>query len=427
MWCNMTIRYVSINGNNNNDGLTENTAWRNTSYAGQYAISGDIIRILPGTYLNDDLHIYNSGTSTNRIIFEGYDPSGQNIKPIISGGYPGSSGVCIANIPQGAANRKGYITIKNLIIQNFSYCLQAHGDNWIVQNLILRNAYMGLTPYCINSLFEDCIAYDIDWVGHKFGSVIQPDMNIQADDASHNSIIRKLEAYRCTHNGIDMKAASYLTFEDCYVHDNPGNGLYITNCSHHITVMRCRAENNGEHGIKVQGAAYCDIRECISIGHNVTSTRCGFMTTFDPSVDSIIGYHWVSKNNTFIDCYAENNGKNYYVWNDDGHKFIRCTSLNPLNKDFDIESSTYKVTNLLIQDLPNKSYLIRLLNSASQGRILSTTKQDMTTTGSTFPIAVCDTTSCYIDFNQIGSITLNLSGGTCPNPICNITIANIYE
>ena len=64
--------YVSIIGEDTNNGKTEDSAWRTISYAANKAKAGDTIYIKAGEYTNEHIIVKNSGTSSNPIIFEGY-------------------------------------------------------------------------------------------------------------------------------------------------------------------------------------------------------------------------------------------------------------------------------------------------------------------------------------------------------------------
>ena len=54
--------YVSISGDNANDGLSTGTAWRNVQYAANHVQAGDTVKILDGVY-NETVNIPASGSA----------------------------------------------------------------------------------------------------------------------------------------------------------------------------------------------------------------------------------------------------------------------------------------------------------------------------------------------------------------------------
>lgn len=68
--CLATNYYIAINGNNNNNGLTENTAFRTIQYAAGIIQPGDSCIVLPGTY-NERAEILISGNENAPIVFAG--------------------------------------------------------------------------------------------------------------------------------------------------------------------------------------------------------------------------------------------------------------------------------------------------------------------------------------------------------------------
>jgi len=60
--------YVSVNGNNSNDGLTASTAFATLEYASNIVAAGDSVLVLSGSYTGFDIRT--SGTSTQPIVFK---------------------------------------------------------------------------------------------------------------------------------------------------------------------------------------------------------------------------------------------------------------------------------------------------------------------------------------------------------------------
>jgi len=107
-----TSYYVSTTGNNNNDGLSPSSAWRNVQYAANHVAAGDTVNILGGVY-NETVNIPVSGSaSSGPITFQNYAGQtatldGTGLK--IPGGQYG-----LINIQS-----QSYITIQGLEIRNY--------------------------------------------------------------------------------------------------------------------------------------------------------------------------------------------------------------------------------------------------------------------------------------------------------------------
>jgi len=120
--------YVSLNGNDYNDGLSIDTAWRHISYAVSKADVGDIIYVLEGTYEDEHVSFPKSGIDVAPIKFLSYPQNSQ--KPVLDGldltgtainignnSYIEISGFKIVRYGTGIASR--YTTTTNLFLHNF--------------------------------------------------------------------------------------------------------------------------------------------------------------------------------------------------------------------------------------------------------------------------------------------------------------------
>ena len=107
-----TNYYVSTSGNNNNDGLSPTSAWRNIQYAAEHVTAGDTVNILGGVY-NELVNIPVSGSAeAGYITFQNY--SGQTAvidgkRLAVPGGQYG-----LINIAS-----QSYIVIQGLEIRNY--------------------------------------------------------------------------------------------------------------------------------------------------------------------------------------------------------------------------------------------------------------------------------------------------------------------
>src|ERR1700751_6251970 len=104
--------YVSTSGDNNNDGLSPTSAWRNIQYAADHVAGGDTVNILGGVY-NELVNIPVSGSANaGYITFQNY--AGQTAVidgkslPVPGGQYG------LINIAS-----QSYIIIQGLEIRNY--------------------------------------------------------------------------------------------------------------------------------------------------------------------------------------------------------------------------------------------------------------------------------------------------------------------
>jgi len=206
----MTQYYVSLIGNNLNNGLTESTAWRTITYSATKAQAGDTVNIEGGNYGEEYVIIENSGNVNNPIIFQGYDGT-----PIITGNNIeyGISAIGSNLVP------KQYITLNNIKVTNYSngiyfkYANHITVDKCIVDNIGVGalSGYGILYEHTDNSVIRNCTLTD---GGSMVGIYIIE---------SHNNIVDNCKVYQIT------------TLQDyamviAYGHDN--------------TIQNCLAQNN---------------------------------------------------------------------------------------------------------------------------------------------------------------------------------------
>lgn len=107
-----TTYYVSTSGNNNNDGLSQGTAWQTIQWAANHVVAGDTVNVLGGTY-NETVNIPASGSATaGYISFQNYP--GQT--PIVDG-----TGLSIPGGQYGLFNiaSQSYVIIQGFEVQNY--------------------------------------------------------------------------------------------------------------------------------------------------------------------------------------------------------------------------------------------------------------------------------------------------------------------
>ncbi len=148
-----TTYYVSLNGNDSNDGLTETTAWRTIAYAASSSSPvspGDTVYIKAGDYGQEDIFIdKNYAPSDARISFIGYQNSPSDIT---SFNFNYGDNVDASLMPlinpndrtagEGINISDSYnITIKNIQIANCLGGISIWNTNTINSNIILENIF----------------------------------------------------------------------------------------------------------------------------------------------------------------------------------------------------------------------------------------------------------------------------------------------
>jgi hypothetical protein len=167
-------------GNNLNDGLTPATAWLTLQKANNNAIAGDLF-LLRGTFVNQWINPFNSGTMTNKIAFK--KETGQ------------SAIIEIGNF-DGAINLGGrsHIVIDGLEIRNVAFPVTLAGgtNNIWLRNLYVHNSGQTLLRVANNIRIEDSVFTDIGNPQTNEGDAIillaDPDGNVAGND--HNLVVR---------------------------------------------------------------------------------------------------------------------------------------------------------------------------------------------------------------------------------------------
>jgi len=182
--------YVSTSGNDNNDGLTEATAWRSINYSAKKVKSGDTVWIKSGNYGNENVIFKNSGKEGSPISFIGYKntrgditsmyytyakgkPLNANEMPMLDGGDRGKFAVGID------LSKKSYVILKNIQVTNYSILVRGGGKSHhlILDNIIAKDAG------------NDYAYSQIEGAGYGF---------VFSDDDSYNNTIKNCIAINAT-------------------------------------------------------------------------------------------------------------------------------------------------------------------------------------------------------------------------------------
>ena len=287
---NHTTYYVSVDGNDNNDGLSENTAWRTIAYAASEESpvnAGDTIYIKAGDYGQEDIFIEkNFSPKSNPIVFIGYQNTPGDIKD-----FPFEYGddVDPSIMPLITANdrTKGdginisdsySITIKNIQIANNLTGIDVWNSKSISSNIVLENIFMK----------------NIGW---EYSTAI-------AFKEADNNTIKNCLIVNATGSGMDLWGDENL-IENCKIYSNESeltsDGTY-TSMDYYIvlkgdnnTVRNCYAERDGDledvgHGFEIKEK-----------GENNLFVDC----TVKNMIAGCFSVRWAKvKNNEFRNCKA---------------------------------------------------------------------------------------------------------------------------
>jgi Secretion system C-terminal sorting domain len=141
--------FVSTTGNDNNDGLTEATAWRTINFAAKKAKSGDTVWIKSGNYGNENVIVKNSGKEGFPISFIGYKTTTGDItsmyytyakgKPLDPKEMPMLDGGDRSKNTAINLTGREYISIKNIQITNYEKGLfSSNGNNLLIENIVAK-------------------------------------------------------------------------------------------------------------------------------------------------------------------------------------------------------------------------------------------------------------------------------------------------
>jgi|GEM_PF-1260841 len=241
--------FVSTDGNDSNDGVTEESAWKTIAHAAQIARAGDIVYIKAGDYRNEQITFANSGTKDFPIIFEGYQSTpGDNPKinfqvgseldstlmPLLDGGDR-SNGIAFYITTQH------YIEIKNIQISNY--------EVGVILSYSKDSGHNSLT---------NVIAKDLGDINDSYSGVA-----FKCYLGNKNSLTNCL-AYNAAAEGISIESSDSNTIKGCSVICDDATNLnsgtdyyiYIGGSNNHITdcyIERVGDLQHGGHGIGVKG------------------------------------------------------------------------------------------------------------------------------------------------------------------------------
>ncbi|MDD4713552.1 MAG: right-handed parallel beta-helix repeat-containing protein [Bacteroidales bacterium] len=296
-----TDYYVSLTGNNGNLGTTPESAWRTFTYAATRAQAGDHVYIKGGNYGDEHVIVSYAGTSSNPIVFEGYEGT-----PIFDGSDYTGYAIRIISKP--------YVTLKNVRVTKYRYGI------WVDVN-----SHYAIVDSCVA---DSCCNTDYVTKGYDgYGILVQ------------SSNYCKLINCSTTDNGGDnifLSKANYCTLENCSVYSKQTvSNQWITDYyvvlawSSYNTIRNCYAEDingsyKGNHGFIIKDGGSGTQHSTGNLFVNCTAKK------FE---EGFVCAHGAYQN--MIDsCYADNTGKhssfNFCFQNREGahdNTFSNCTAV----------------------------------------------------------------------------------------------------
>jgi RNA polymerase sigma factor (sigma-70 family) len=204
--------YVKPTGNDANDGLTEQSAWRTITHAANSAKAGDLVLVAAGDYGAEEVRFPNDGMEGRPIVIQGHGGT-----PVLQSEDKEKHAFVIAG--------RKYITVRNFLVKGFGHAVNfCKGSSYCTAENIVADSpgAVGIHVSGKNDhvLIDGCVVRNGGWNGiMAFGTKGEiSDITIQ-----------NCEVYsQFKHNGIDLhtnvRRAKIL---NNYVHDSPTMGIFV--------------------------------------------------------------------------------------------------------------------------------------------------------------------------------------------------------
>jgi hypothetical protein len=248
--------YVAPGGSDDAPG-TQALPWASFQYAADTAQPGDAVCFRGGTYPTEETHLTRSGTSTASITFIAYPGE----VPVLDGGGT-AGGLLILD------QYTSYVRISGLTLRGFTiWGMELSGENRYVYldhldveggEASIRFTYGETEAPPAEGPVEHITLEDSAIHGSQYSAV-----DCTPGPCNH-MVIRRVEIYNTGIAGQDFYGSDGLEFargypvlvEDCYVHDNGGDGIDLnsrdrTGNATGVFVRRNRVVRNHLNGIKL--------------------------------------------------------------------------------------------------------------------------------------------------------------------------------
>ena len=249
--------YVAPEGDDNQFG-SEQQPWASFQWAADKASPGDTICFRDGVYISDDIHISNSGREDALITFAAYPGE----YPILDGGGSASE---LLVLDGGVA----HIRLSGFALRNYriwGILLSGKNHHIYLDHLDVEGGEAGIRFTYANSAEEPPVEGPIEHIllenslihGSQYSAV-----DCTPGPCNHITLSR-LEVFNTGltgdayygSDGIEFARGHHVLVEDCYVHDNGGDGIDLGSRDREghiegIIVRRNRVVRNHLNGIKV--------------------------------------------------------------------------------------------------------------------------------------------------------------------------------
>ncbi|MDP6355039.1 MAG: right-handed parallel beta-helix repeat-containing protein, partial [Planctomycetota bacterium] len=222
--------YVSLTGDDKNNGKTEETAWRTFTHATEQAKAGDTVYIKAGDYGPERITVRNSGTKDKPIVFQGYqkepgDNPFPNYKP---GDAPDPALMPLLNGKDGTGiaiklRNKKHVQFKNLALTRYDWGIYPlNCEHIVLDHVFATNCYKEENP-----------SYG---VGFYF-------------IASHHSAVRDCIVADASGNNIVALRSNFMVIENCKTYATVEDGIkrpdygIVIGDSHDCVIRNCLAHN----------------------------------------------------------------------------------------------------------------------------------------------------------------------------------------
>jgi len=281
-----TIYYVSLDGNDNWSGLQPNPSgndgpFRTIQHAARIATPGTTIYIRGGLY-----------QLAGQVI--GFKNSGEEGAPITIAGMPGEQ------VEITSSGSKPIFDFSPM------YGNQTGGFGWYVfRNFKISGGRYGwwFHPYG-NLDWDPNVNTMEELVFDQYHDFLIEDVEVDGNGLVEtaiyvrNSGVRNLTVRRCRFHhtigtegtvdigewrdeyiahGIPMSASNNLRFEDCDFYNavhQQASGIVTQPCVYNVTLVRCRAFNNGKYGFACKGSDNFKLDRCMAWGNDSTQMYC---------------------------------------------------------------------------------------------------------------------------------------------------------
>ncbi len=287
-----TTYYVSVNGNDSNNGTTTSTAFQTITQINSLALqAGDLVLFRRGDIFRGQLNIAQSGASRNPIIIDAY---GIGNKPIVSGSvvvtgwtntsgniwqatcaqagsvvtgvYSNSAELPLGRYPNYSAPNKGYNTVQSHSENTQITSKEALATNWTDGEIVIKTMQWILDRSTItyqtgNVLNFNTTSYQPQ---DNWGYFIQnhPATLDQDGEWYYDPDTKKISIYSTQGNpgnktveatvlakGINI-TGSFITIQNIQIEKTLNFGLYGNNISN-LTLLNVNIINSGENGIQL--------------------------------------------------------------------------------------------------------------------------------------------------------------------------------